>query len=553
MKYYETVTFNEALKNSIRENWDALAMTNYANGENFTYARLAENIVKMHLLYKELGIKENDKIALVGKNTPEWAIVFLATVTYGAIIVPILQNFPPDDIHHIVNHSGSKLLFVSDNLKELIVEDNIPGVKCIYCYTEKYCVHKKIKNPIPQKIKELEALYSQVYPNGIKVEDLHFAEKKDDEWFSINYTSGTTGFSKGVIQTCGNIKGNISYVQEYKAAYKGIKILNFLPLAHTYGCSLDFLSQITVGAHITFLNKVPASKVLLKAFEEVRPNIIYSVPLIVEKFYRSIAEPVLKSHADLSESILESQIYPQLREKMMQAFGGEFREVVVGGAPLNHEIEERLKRIKFPLAVGYGMTECSPLISFAHEDEYVLGSVGKILPNMEAKIDSEDPENVPGEIIVRGQNMMSGYFKNDKATKATFTEDGWLRTGDIGVLKDGYLFIKGRCKSMILGPSGQNIYPEQLEAKMSNLPFVSESLIVESEGKLVALVYPDYRAMDEINIQKEDLSNIMEENKRRFNKSVANYEQISEIRLYPKEFEKTPKRNIKRYLYESHK
>ncbi len=553
MKYYETATFNESLMNSIRGNWDALAMTNYANGENFTYARLAENIVKMHLLYKSLGIKENDKIALVGKNTPEWAIVFLSTVTYGAIIVPILQNFPPDDIHHIVNHSGAKLLFVSDNLKELIVEDNIPKVKCIYCYTEKYCIHKNVKSQIPQKINELEVLYRQAYPNGITADDLRFAEKKDDDYFSINYTSGTTGFSKGVIQTCGNIKGNISYVQECKAAYKGIKILSFLPLAHTYGCSLDFLSQITVGAHITFLNKVPAPKVLLKAFEEVRPNIIFTVPLIVEKFYRSIAEPVLKMHSDLSDAILESEIYPQLREKMVQAFGGEFREVVVGGAPLNHEIEMDLVKLKFPLSVGYGMTECSPLISFAHYDEYVPGSVGKVLPNMEVKIDSEDQENVAGEIVVRGQNMMPSYFKNDSATKATFTDDGWLRTGDIGVLKDGYLFIKGRCKSMILGPSGQNIYPEQLEAKLSNLPFVSETLIVENDGRLVALVYPDFRAMDEINIQKEDLANIMEENRRKFNKSVANYEQISEIKLFPKEFEKTPKKNIKRYLYESHK
>jgi long-chain acyl-CoA synthetase len=354
-----------------------------------------------------------------------------------------------------------------------------------------------------------------------------------------------------VIQTCGNIRGNIAYVMEVGLAHNQNKVLNFLPLAHTYGCTLDFLSQISNGSHITFLNKVPAPKVLLKAFEEVKPNVIFTVPLIVEKFYRAIAEPVLKKHADISENILEKDIYPQLKEKLLSVFGGKIRQVVVGGAPLNGEIEENLLKLKFPLAVGYGMTECSPLISFANHDEYRIKAVGKGLPNMEVRIDSEDPLNIAGEIIVKGQNVMPCYFKNEKATEAVFDKDGWFHTGDIGIMKDGYIYIKGRCKSMILGPSGQNIYPEPLEAKLSNMPFVAECLIVEKCCKLVALVYPDIKAMDELNLQKEDLTSIMEENRKKFNSTVANYEQLSEIILYPKEFEKTPKKNIKRYLYEN--
>lgn len=550
MKYYEIDSFNELLATSIKENWDSPAMTNYANGEVYTYKKLAEAIAGMHLVYERLGIKPNDKIAVVGKNTPEWAIVFLSAVTYGAIIVPILQNFPVDDIHHIVNHSSSKLLFLSENLKELIVEDNIPKVKCIYCYTEKYCVHKNIKNPIPQKLHELIHLYAKVYPEGLSKEDVKYVKRKDEDTFSINYTSGTTGFSKGVIQTCGNIKGNVGYVREKKMAYKGCRILNFLPLAHTYGCTLDLLSQVISGAHITFLNKVPAPKIILKAFDDVKPNLIFTVPLVLEKIYRLMGEPIIKKHEHLGKEILEDEIYPSVKKLLVGAFGGEFREVVVGGAPLNREIEEMLRKIEFPVSVVYGMTECSPLISFGHYHELPPNSVGEVLPNMEVKIDSADPENIAGEILVRGQNVMPSYYKNDEATDVVFTEDGWMRTGDVGTLRNNQIVINGRCKTMILGPSGQNIYPEHLESKLTNLPFVSECLIIESNHKLVALVYPDFKAMDEINIQKEDLTEIMMENKKLFNSKVANYEQISEIRLFPKEFEKTPKNNIKRYLYE---
>lgn len=553
MIYYNVEDFNAMLKKSIQENWESPALTNYVTGETFTYARLAESIAEIHYLFEVLGIKENDRVALVGKNTPEWAVVFLATITYGAIIVPILQNFPIDDIHHIVNQTEAKLLFVSENLKEQVVEDNMRKLKCIYCYTEKYCVHQN--GSAPQTIQELRDKIHELYPNGVKCEDVKFAKRKDDDIFAINYTSGSTGFSKGVIQTFGNIKGNIGFIIEKGLAYKGNKILTFLPLAHTYGCTLDFLSQITNGAHITFLNKVPAPKVLIKAFADIKPNVIFTVPLIVEKIYKSVAEPLIKEHeATMSEEELKKTIYPKACSMMIQLFGGNFKQVIAGGAPLNAEVEEALKKIEFPFAVGYGMTECSPLISFINLEEFVIKSVGVVLPNMDVMIDSEDGENIAGEILIKGQNVTPGYYKNEIETQKAFDKDGWFHTGDIGTLdKNGYLFIKGRCKSMILGPSGQNIYPEALEAKLSNLPFISECLIIEKDSKLVALVYPNFQAMDESNIQKEDLPNIMEANKKQFNQKVANYEQISEIILYPNEFEKTPKKNIKRYLYESHK
>ncbi len=554
MQYYEG-KFNQLLEKSIRENWDLPALTNYVTGETYYYKDVASAIEEVHILFKELGIQADDKIALVGKNTPEWAILFAATVSYGAIIVPILQNFPLDDIHHIVNHSESKVLFVSDNLKDQIQEDHVKRVKCIYCYTEKYCLHSSTKSAIPHKIQELRDALKDKFPSGVSKEDIKYAVRKTDDVFAINYTSGTTGFSKGVIQTHGNIEGNLGFAFEHGLSCKGNKILTFLPLAHTYGCTLDFLSQITNGSHITFLNKLPAPKTLVKAFETVRPNVIFTVPLVVEKIYRSVAEPILARHAsDMTEEQMEQNIYPNVRNMLIQLFGGEFKQVIIGGAPLNAEIEECLKKLKFPFAVGYGMTECSPLISFIGLERFVTTSVGIVLKNMDVKIDSKDPENVAGEILVKGQNVTLGYYKDQEGTEKAFDEDGWFRTGDIGTMdKERYLFLKGRCKTMILGPSGQNIYPEALEAKLNNLPFVSECLVIKSGEKLVALVYPDFKAMDEINMDQKELNRIMEDNKKNFNKMVANYEQISEIRLYPNEFEKTPKKNIKRYLYESRK
>ena len=541
------------LEKSIRDNWDMPALTNYVTGETYCYKDLASAIEEIHILFEEVGIRPNDKIAVVGKNTPEWAVVFLATLSYGAIIVPILQNFPVDDIHHIVNHSEAKLLFISDNLKDQVLEENIKRVKCIYCYNEKYCLYTSYKKSVPQKIQELREMLKAKYPNGVQKEDIKYAERKNEDIFAINYTSGTTGFSKGVVQTVDNIVGNIGFVKEMGLAKPGNKILTFLPLAHAYGCTLDFLSQIVNGGHITFLIKLPAPNVLIKAFDAIRPSVIFTVPLVVEKIYRSVAEPILTKHAaEMSEEQMEQNIYPNVRNKLIQLFGGEFSQVIIGGAPLNADIEQGLKKLKFPFAVGYGMTECAPLISFIGMEKFIAKSVGVVVPNMEVKIASSDPEKIAGEILVKGQNVMMGYYKDEENTAKVIEADGWMHTGDIGTLDKGNnLFIKGRCKTMILGPSGQNIYPEALEAKLNNMPFVSECLVIKGEEKLVALVYPDFNAMDEIGIDHKELEHIMEDNRKKYNKMVANYEQISEIRLYPNEFEKTPKKNIKRYLYES--
>lgn len=541
------------LEKSIRENWNAPALTDYVSGETYSYNQLANAIEEMHILYKEMGIKPNDKIALVGKNTPEWGIVFLSAVTYGAIIVPILQNFPVDDIHHIVNHSESSLLFVSDNFKDQILEDNIKNVKALFCYSDKSCLFQREQYSYPLEIQSLRDALKKKYPNGMQPADVVYADKTPREVFSINYTSGTTGFSKGVLQLIDNITGNIGFIDEKGLSKKGNKILTFLPLAHTYGCTLDFLSQVSNGAHITFLNKVPAPNVLVKAFSEIRPSVIFTVPLVVEKIYRAVAEPVLKkAEAEMSQEQMEQTVYPEVRNKLIALFGGNFSQVVVGGAPLNADIELALTKIKFPFCVGYGMTECSPLISFVGLEAFVRKSVGVTLPNLDVRIDSEDQENVVGEILVKGQNVMGGYYKDPETTANVIDKDGWLHTGDLGTLdKNNNLFIKGRCKTMILGPSGQNIYPESLEAKINNMPYVSECLVIQGEKGLVALVYPDFKAMDENHLDENAVMKIMEDNRKKYNQMVANYEQVTEVRLYPNEFEKTPKKSIKRYLYES--
>ncbi len=541
------------LEKSIRENWNAPALTDYVSGETYSYSQLANAIEEMHILYKEMGIKPNDKIALVGKNTPEWGIVFLSAVTYGAIIVPILQNFPVDDIHHIVNHSESSLLFVSDNFKDQILEDNIKNVKALFCYSDKSCLFQREQYSFPLEIQSLRDALKKKYPNGMQPADVVYADKTPREVFSINYTSGTTGFSKGVLQLIDNITGNIGFIDEKGLSKKGNKILTFLPLAHTYGCTLDFLSQVSNGAHITFLNKVPAPNVLVKAFSEIRPSVIFTVPLVVEKIYRAVAEPVLKkAEAEMSQEQMEQTVYPEVRNKLIALFGGNFSQVVVGGAPLNADIELALTKIKFPFCVGYGMTECSPLISFVGLEAFVRKSVGVTLPNLDVRIDSEDQENVVGEILVKGQNVMGGYYKDPETTANVIDKDGWLHTGDLGTLdKNNNLFIKGRCKTMILGPSGQNIYPESLEAKINNMPYVSECLVIQGEKGLVALVYPDFKAMDENHLDENAVMKIMEDNRKKYNQMVANYEQVTEVRLYPNEFEKTPKKSIKRYLYES--
>ena len=548
--------FVKLFETSFKDNWELNALTDYNTKQTFTYGEMAKEIAQMHILFKELNIQKNDKIALVGKNTPAWAITFCSIVTYGAVIVPILQDFHPNDIHHIVNHSNSTLLFLSDNIWDSLEEEKLPDLRGIFSLTDFRCLHQKDGETIQKTIKNLDQLFLETYPSGFHKENILYADKENTELAVINYTSGTTGFSKGVMLTGNNLAGNITFGFQTRLTGKGYRILTFLPLAHAYACAFDFLTQVCSGSHITFLNKIPSPKILLRAFEEVKPNVIFTVPLLIEKIYKKQIQPILNKRTmrlALSIPLLDQKILSEIRKKLIDGFGGEFVEIIVGGAPFNKETEDFLVRIKFPFTVGYGMTECAPLISYSPYDKFVPGSVGKVLDTMKVKIDSEDPYNNAGEIYVRGENVTCGYYKNEEATKAALDPDGWLHTGDIGTIdKNDNIFIKGRCKTMLLGPNGQNIYPEQIEAKLINLPFVSECIITtEKEDKLIALVYPDLDAMDESHVNNKELELIMEENRKHLNSTTAAYENISKIYLYPNEFEKTPKKSIKRYLYEN--
>lgn len=545
--------FIKLYEKSFRENFDCPALNDFDTDVKFTYGEIAREIEKLHILFEECKINRGDKIALIGKNTSRWCIAYIASVTYGAVIVPILQDFNPNDVHHIINHSESVLLFVSDIIWDSLEEEKLPELRGAVSLTNFSLIFQKDGEELNSIISNLESKMTGKYPDGFKPEQIQYADISDDNVLVLNYTSGTTGFSKGVMITGGNLSGNMTFAHENISLKKGDTMLSFLPLAHTYGAAFEFLYSLTEGCNITLLCKPPAPKILLKAFEEVKPSIIISVPLILEKIYRKMILPILGKKTmrwALSVPLLDTQIYAQIRKKLTDAFGGNLRQVIIGGAPFNSEVEDFLLKIKFPVSVGYGMTECAPLISFSLCKDFVPHSCGKILSCMQVRIDSEDPYTIAGEIQVKGQNVMLGYYKNEEATKDAFTEDGWLRTGDLGTIdKNNNIFIRGRSKSMILGPSGQNIYPEEIEAKLDNLPFVLESLLIERNGKLTALVYPDYDAVDETGISHKDLETLMEENKATVNKMVASYEKISEIVLYPTEFEKTPKKSIKRYLY----
>ena len=546
--------FIKIYEKSFKENWDLPALTDYNTRETFTYGEVAEQIARLHLLFKYCQIRRGDKIALVGRNTPRWCIAFMATVSYGAIIVPILQDFNANDVQHIVNHSDSVLLFAGDLIWENLEVDKLSQLRATISLVDYTCLDQRDGECITQCLGDMDKLFKKAYPKGFTRDDVRFAELTNDKVILINYTSGTTGFSKGVMLTGNNLGGNVCFGISSKLHFSGSKCLSFLPLAHAYGCAFDLLVPLAVGTHITLLGKIPSPKILLKALEEVKPNLIICVPLILEKIYRKQILPMLNKRPlkwALNVPLLDSRIYGQVRKKLVDAFGGRFEQVIVGGAPLNAEVEAFLHRIKFPFTVGYGMTECGPLISYTHHSEFIPRSSGRILEGyMQVKIDSSDPELIPGEICVRGENVMAGYYKNQEATEKVIDKDGWVHTGDMGTVNnDDTIFIKGRYKTMILGASGQNIYPEEIESKLNNMPFIMESLVIEKDGRLVALVYPDYEAVDDYGIANEDLPVAMEEIRKNLNKEVAPYEQIAKIHLYPTEFEKTPKRSIKRYLY----
>lgn len=539
------------IEKSIRENWDLSALSDY-HGQSLSYGKVAEKIIYLHYIFRKSHIKKGEKIALIGKNSLNWAIVYLAAITYGAVIVPILPDFNPNDIHHIVNHSDSVFLFSSNVIYEKLDETKMQNLEAIFSLTDFTVLYHKKKNAV-QIIQEAETHFLDKYDHQLAPKKFSFNEIRNDELAAIFYTSGTTGFSKGVMLLHNSLMANVLYAQNHKIMKKGNNILSFLPLAHTYGCAFEFLFPFTVGCHITFLSKVPSPKIILEAFQEIHPQLVISVPLIIEKIYKKQIKSFLNkktikwlSKFSLSEKIINQKIC----KKLMEIFGGNFYEVIIGGAALNQEVELFLKEIKFPFSVGYGMTECGPLISYASHEELKLFSVGQVVDTLEIRIDSDDPRNIVGEILVRGENVMYGYYKNKEATENTIDKEGWLHTGDLGLIDEGgFIYIKGRCKNMVLGPSGQNIYPEEIEAKLNNLPFVQESLVIEKNGKLLALVYPDLELVDNKGIGEQELKLKMEKNRKILNQELPSYISISKIELYPEEFEKTPTQKIKRFLY----
>ncbi len=541
---------------SFRDNWALPALTEYGSEEILNYGEVARRIARLHLFYKQMGVKPGDKVALLGKNSVTWVICFMGTITYGATIVPVLADFNAHDAQHIINHSDATLLFVSQSLWETYDFDQMPQLKAVISLETRQVLAERTGKGdgfVDKIIRNLTRKFRSVYRNGFKPEDVKFASVDKDATAIINYTSGTTGFSKGVMLTFDNVCGNVVFGIRSKLHFEGSRALSFLPLAHAYGCAFDMLVPLATGTFITLFGKVPTPRLLLAALAQVRPNLVVCVPLILEKIYRKQIVPMITRRAirwALAVPFVDTAIYAKIRNKLVDAFGGCFEEVIIGGAPLNGEVEAFLYKIKFPFTVGYGMTECGPLISYTPWREFVPGSCGQTLPNMESKVNSDDPTSVPGEICVRGQNRMKGYYKNPAVTREVIDSDGWLHTGDMGTRGTyGTLSIKGRYKTMILSASGQNIYPEEIEAKLNNMPYVNESLIVERGKGLTAIVYPDYERMDADGIEVSQLTELMERNRQDLNGLVAPYEKVDHIQLTPHEFEKTPKKSIKRYLY----
>lgn len=541
----------EMLETAIIKSWHLPALTNYG-GETYSYAQLAHKIIWLHYIFKQSGLKKGDKIALVGKNSINWAITYLATISYGAVIVPILPDFKPDDIHHIVNHSDSVMLFAAQAVFDGVDANKIPNLDAIFLLDDFSLLHKK-KHNIPHVIAKADQDYLEKFHHQLTYDKFKLPDIQNDELAAIVYTSGTTGFSKGVMLAHNSISANIRYAHRHMPLKSGDKIVSFMPLAHSYGCAFEFLFPLSLGCHITFLTKIPSPKVIIKAFQEIKPQLVLSVPLIIEKIYKKQIQPTI-SKGMIKYLVkcpgIATVIYNKIKRKLVDAFGGQFFEIVIGGAALNPEVELFLKKINFPFTNGYGMTECGPLISYDGWRTTKAFSVGKIVDTLQIRINSADPQRIVGEILVRGENVMSGYYKNDEATKTTITEDGWLHTGDLGLLdNDGYIYIKGRCKNMILDASGQNIYPEEIEAILNNLPLVNESVVLKKNNKLIALIYPDYELVDAAQMNEAKLMELMEENRKVLNSKLPQYSTISKIEIYPEEFEKTPTKKIKRFLY----
>jgi long-chain acyl-CoA synthetase len=538
------------IEQSIKQNWEIEALSNYKE-KGYSYKEIAEKILKLHMLFKGSGVREGDKIALVGRNSANWCVTYLASVTYGAAIVPILPDFKPDDLTNIINHSDSRLLFVDDKIFDQLDTTRMPELIGIFSLDD-FRLIKSVNQAVGETFASLEKKYSEAYPE-LRKEDIRFSDISNDKLAVISYTSGTTGFSKGVMIAHNSLAANIRYAQNNMPLKAGDPIVSFLPLAHTYGCAFEFLFPFTIGCHITILSKTPSPQIVIQAFKEIKPRLILSVPLVIEKIFKKQLLPVIgKPHMKilLAIPLVNKILYKKISEKLVETFGGEFKEIVIGGAAFNADAEKFFKRINFKFSVGYGMTECGPLISYASWNTTKLGASGRAVDTLEVTIDSPDPQTVVGEIILRGENVLMGYYKNEKATREMIDENGWMHTGDLGVIdKDGNIFIKGRSKSMILGPSGKNVYPEEIEAVINNKNYIVESVVISVDNKLVALVFPDYEMMKRDNITEDQLIEILDKTKKEVNERLPEFMAVSKFRIHPEEFAKTPKRSIKRFLY----
>ena len=538
------------IEDSIRKNWDIEALSNY-QGEGYTYKEITASMIRLHLIFEKAGISQGDKISLIGKNSANWCIVYMATVTYGAIIVPILSDFKPEDLMNIINHSDSKFLVVDQSIMENLDYSNMPAVNTVI-YTENFGYVDGRDNEVKELVGDIDRVYSEKYPE-LKPEMIKFSDIDNEEIAVISYTSGTTGFSKGVMVPHRSLAANIRFAQNNMPLEPGDDIVSFLPLAHTYGCAFEFLFPFTYGCHITILTKTPSPQIILQAFKEIRPRLILSVPLVIEKVYKKQLQPVINKPVMkvlLAIPGINRILMNKIKSKLYESFGGNFHEMVIGGAAFNADVEKFFKKIRFPFTVGYGMTECGPLISYASWDTTRLGASGRHVDTLEVTIDSANPEKEVGEIILRGDNVMLGYYKNEKATKEIIDDDGWMHTGDLGIIdKEGNIFIKGRSKSLLLGPSGKNIYPEEIESIINNQYLIAESVVISEDNKLVALVYPDFEQMKKDGISEDQLEEIYERTRKEVNERLPGYMNVTRFRIYEEEFVKTPKRSIKRFLY----
>jgi len=547
-------SLNKLFEDCFKQHWNYLALSNY-KGENLQYRDVARRIEKLHILFEECGLQKGDKVALCGRNQTNWAVVFMATVTYGAVIVPILHEFKESSIHHIVTHSESRILFVGDQIWEGMSETEMPNLEAVIMISDFSIPYAKDQHIIDVR-DHLNEFFGKKYPRNFLPEHIKYHNDDPEELAMINYTSGTTGFSKGVMLPFRSLWSNALFAFEVIPEVRsGSNVVSMLPMAHVYGMAFEFIFEMTVGAHVHFLTRMPSPKIIMESFATVRPKVIIAVPLIIEKIYKSKLQPMLNKMSMrvlLRLPVIEQKVRNKIHDTLFNVFGGNFCELIIGGAPFNREAEQFFKKIGFNYTVGYGMTECGPIITYAGWRVNKTFSCGKAAPRMEVRIDSSDPANIPGEIQCRGDNVMLGYYKDPEATAEAFTDDGWLRTGDMGTMDDeGFVFIKGRYKSMFLGPSGQNIYPEEIESILNNMPHVNESLVIEKDGKLIALVYPNAESVTEAQLTEQQLEEIMNENLRLLNEEQPNYAKVATIQLFPEEFEKTPKKSIKRYLYQS--